>query len=49
MHREHVPRLQLEYRIREIEGEKEKERDRQNKRVRDAGVVGVTGFRGCAL
>lgn len=41
MHREHVPRLQLEYRIREIEGEKEKEGDKQNKRVRDAGWWGL--------
>lgn len=40
MHREHAPRLRLEYRIREIEGERRKER----RAKRDGrGVVGVTG------
>lgn len=43
MHREHAPRLQLEYRIREVEGEKEKEKegDKQNKRVSGAGWWGL--------
>lgn len=40
MHREHAPRLRLEYRIREIEGEKGKESRAKRERH---DVVGVTG------
>lgn len=42
MHREHAPRLQLEYRIREDEGERERGRQAEQESER-RGVVG--GYR----
>lgn len=44
MHREHAPRFQLEYRIREVEGERQRKRDRRNERTREARGSGAYRF-----